>query len=78
MGQRMKGWVKWFNEIKGFGFIMPADGSTDVFFFFTSVRSEGYLTIRPGQAVEFDVVDGVKGPRAINIDLIDGSFTATA
>jgi CspA family cold shock protein len=61
-----KGTVKWFNEQKGFGFIEQEDGP-DVFVHFSAIQTEGFKTLHEGQAVEFDVEDGPKGPQASNI-----------
>ena len=64
-----KGTVKWFNDSKGFGFIEPDDGGEDVFVHFSSVKSEGFKTLREGQKVEFEVEDGPKGPQASNVEV---------
>lgn len=61
-----KGTVKWFNAQKGYGFITGEDGS-DIFVHFSGLKMEGYKTIDEGQAVEFDVIDGPKGPQAVNV-----------
>ncbi|HRX85030.1 MAG TPA: cold-shock protein [Phycisphaerae bacterium] len=63
----MRGTVKWFNDTKGFGFITPADGSTDVFVHHTSILSEGYRSLHEGDQVEFEVTEGEKGPKATNV-----------
>jgi len=60
------GTVKWFNETKGFGFITAEDG-TDVFAHFSAIQGEGFKTLAEGESVTFDVENGEKGPRAINI-----------
>ncbi|MDO5388722.1 MAG: cold-shock protein [Clostridia bacterium] len=62
----MQGTVKWFNAEKGFGFI-SAEGGNDVFVHFSAIKSDGYKTLEEGQKVEFDVVDGAKGPQAANV-----------
>ena len=62
-----QGTVKWFNAEKGFGFIAPSDGSADVFVHFSAIQSQGYKTLEEGQSVEFDVVQGQKGPQADNV-----------
>lgn len=62
----MIGKVKWFNPDKGFGFIETAEGK-DVFVHFSSIQAEGFKTLDEGQSVEFDVVQGGKGPQAANV-----------
>ncbi|MEX3953393.1 cold-shock protein [Paraburkholderia sp. EG287A] len=64
------GTVKWFNESKGFGFITPDDGSTDVFAHFSEIRVEGFKTLRENVRVRFDVKDGPKGKLATSIELL--------
>ena len=61
------GKVKWFNDSKGYGFITPDDGSKDVFVHHSAVVMEGFKTLAEGQAVEFEVVQGQKGPAAENV-----------
>ena len=62
----VKGTVKWFNETKGFGFIRQESGP-DVFAHFSEIASSGFKTLLEGQMVEFSVVQGQKGPNAVNI-----------
>ena len=62
----MQGTVKWFNAEKGFGFI-SAEGGNDVFVHFSAIQPDGYKTLEEGQKVEFEVVDGAKGPQAANV-----------
>ena len=62
----MTGTVKWFNAEKGFGFISREDGD-DVFVHFTAIQSEGFKTLEEGQTVEFDIVEGNRGPQAANV-----------
>ena len=64
------GVVKWFNDIKGFGFIASDDG-TDVFVHQTAIIAEGHRTLNEGQRVEFDVTQGDKGPKAENVKPVD-------
>jgi CspA family cold shock protein len=61
------GTVKWFNDAKGFGFIAPDDGSKDVFAHYSEIKSSGFKSLKEGQKVTFDVVDGPKGKQASNI-----------
>lgn len=61
------GTVKWFNPEKGFGFI-SVEGEDDVFVHFSAINTEGYKTLEEGQEVRFEVVDGVKGPQAANVE----------
>ena len=69
-----KGQVKWFNNAKGFGFILPEDGGADLFAHFSSIGMEGYKTLKAGQHVTFDLVDGPKGPHAANIMLAESEL----
>jgi len=61
------GQVKWFNNAKGFGFILPDDGGDDLFAHYSSISMEGYKTLKAGQTVSFDVIEGPKGLHAANI-----------
>ena len=61
-----EGTVKWFNDSKGFGFIEQADGK-DVFVHHTAIQAEGFKSLNEGDQVQFDVVDGPKGPQASNV-----------
>ncbi|MBM4019496.1 MAG: cold shock domain-containing protein [Planctomycetes bacterium] len=61
-----KGKVKWFNDQKGFGFI-EQEGGPDVFVHHTSIQGDGFKTLAEGEAVEFDVTKGPKGPKAENV-----------
>ena len=62
----MKGKVKWFDADKGFGFIEKAEGS-DVFVHFSAIQAEGFKTLDEGQEVEFDEIQGARGPQAANV-----------
>jgi CspA family cold shock protein len=63
---RLKGTVKWFNNAKGFGFIGREDGP-DVFVHYSAIMSEGYKSLQEGDPVEFEIVEGQKGPQAGNV-----------
>ena len=65
----MTGTVKWFNADKGFGFITSDDGN-DVFAHYSQIQKDGFKTLDEGQSVQFDVVDGAKGPQAENITVV--------
>ncbi|WP_233254418.1 cold-shock protein CspD [Salipaludibacillus keqinensis] len=62
----MTGKVKWFNAEKGFGFIEREDGD-DVFVHFSAIEGEGFKTLEEGQDVEFEIVEGDRGPQASNV-----------
>ena len=66
---RSTGKVKWFNETKGFGFI-EQDSGPDVFVHFSAIGGSGFKTLAEGQAVEFDVITGQKGPQAANVTVL--------
>ena len=61
------GTVKWFNDAKGFGFITPDGGGEDLFAHFSAITMNGFKTLKEGERVSFDVVDGAKGKQAANI-----------
>ena len=61
-----QGTVKWFNAEKGFGFI-EREGGDDVFVHFSAIQSDGFRSLEEGQAVEFDIVEGDRGPQAANV-----------
>ncbi len=67
---RTKGTVKWFNDAKGFGFITPEGGQGDCFVHHTAIQGSGFKSLREGEAVEFDVVAGKKGPAAENVVVV--------
>jgi len=62
------GVVKWFNNAKGYGFISPEGGGDDVFAHFTAITMEGYKTLKQGQKVDFDLVEGPRGLQATKIE----------
>ena len=66
MAERETGTVKWFDNAKGFGFIVRESGD-DVFVHFSSIRGEGYRSLEEGQQVEFEIVQGQKGPQAQDV-----------
>ncbi len=61
-----QGTVKWFSDSKGFGFIAPEEGD-DIFVHFTAIQAEGFRTLAEGDSVQFEIVDGPKGPQANNV-----------
>lgn len=61
------GIVKWFNDAKGFGFISPEGGGDDLFAHFSSIQMNGFKTLKEGQRVAFEIIDGPKGKQALNI-----------
>ena len=61
------GSVKWFNNAKGYGFILPDGGGEDLFAHYSAIQMDGYKTLNAGQKVSFDVVPGDKGLQALNI-----------
>ena len=64
---RTTGTVKWFNDAKGFGFITPEDGQKDCFVHHSASQAQGFKSLAEGERVEFDVVQGAKGPAAQNV-----------
>ena len=72
-----KGKVKWFNNAKGYGFIGREDGQ-DVFVHYSAIQSDGYKTLREGDEVEFDIIEGQKGPQADAVILVKGAAPGTA
>lgn len=61
------GTVKWFNNAKGYGFILSADGANDIFAHYSAITMDGYKTLKAGQEVTYDLVEGQKGLHATNI-----------
>ena len=66
---RLRGTVKWFNNAKGFGFIGREDGP-DVFVHYSAIQNEGYKSLQEGDQVEFEIVEGQKGPQAGNVSKV--------
>ena len=61
------GLVKWFNDAKGYGFIQQDGSDKDVFVHYTAIQGEGFKTLAEGQKVEFELIEGPKGPQAANV-----------
>ena len=66
------GTVKWFSDQKGYGFIVPDDGSKDLFVHHSNIAGEGFKTLQEGQKVEFEAAEGRKGPEAVNVQPVAG------
>ncbi|AGF46846.1 CspA family beta-ribbon cold shock protein [Candidatus Kinetoplastibacterium desouzaii TCC079E] len=64
---KLTGTVKWFNDAKGFGFITPDNGGEEIFAHFSSIQMDGFRTLKEGQKVSFEVIQGPKGKQALNI-----------
>jgi len=71
-----RGTVKWFNNAKGFGFILPDEGGSDLFAHYSSIEMEGYRTLKAGQVVSFDIEEGDKGLHASHIQAVESSASA--
>lgn len=69
------GVVKWFNNAKGYGFILPDEGKADVFAHYSAIHMQGYKTLKAGQAVRFEVQNGPKGMHAITIEALESGAT---
>ena len=71
------GKVKWFNNAKGYGFVLPDAGGEELFAHYSSIDMDGYRTLRAGQEVDFEVREGPKGLHAVNIRVVsEGDVTA--
>lgn len=75
---RQIGKVKWFNENKGYGFILQDEGGRDVFVHYSEIKEDGYRTLAEGEVVEFDVAESPKGPQAKDVVKNGGSKAAPA
>ncbi|KTD05927.1 Cold shock-like protein CspD [Legionella gratiana] len=71
-----RGEVKWFNNAKGWGFIIPENGGDDIFVHFSSIHGIGYKTLAPGQMVNYDVEQGDKGLHATNVLVLNETADA--
>ncbi len=69
------GTVKWFNDAKGYGFITLADGSKDCFVHHSAIQGGGFKSLAEGERVQFDIVQGQKGPAAENVVKLDSTTT---
>lgn len=65
------GRVKWFNNAKGYGFILPEDGGEDLFAHYSAIQMDGYKTLKAGQEVEYELKPGPKGMHAVNIRALE-------
>ncbi|TWH76817.1 CspA family cold shock protein [Azomonas agilis] len=65
------GKVKWFNNVKGYGFIVADEGSEDLFAHYSAIQMDGYRTLKAGQTVHFEITQGPKGLHAVNIRLME-------
>ena len=65
--QRTTGSVKWFSEARGYGFITPENAQDEVFVHFSAIQQEGFKTLRPGERVEFDLIENPTGRQAANV-----------
>ena len=72
-----RGKVKWFNDAKGYGFIEQESGS-DIFVHYTAITMEGFKTLAENQAVEYEVVEGPRGPQAANVAVVEGEVAESA
>ncbi len=67
-----QGTVRWFNNVKGYGFLGRENGEPDVFVHFSAIQVDGYKTVKEGEAVAFDIIQGEKGPQADKVILLKG------
>ena len=74
----LMGTVKWFNNAKGYGFILPEGGGEDLFVHYSSIQMEGYKTLKAGQAVHYDNQQGDKGSQAVNVSPADSTTESAA
>ena len=74
----LSGKVKWFNNAKGYGFIVADGGDEDLFAHYSAIQMDGYKTLKAGQPVSFDIIQGPKGLHAVNISNVTTSSEAPA
>lgn len=74
----LSGKVKWFNNAKGYGFILADGRDEDLFAHYSAIQMEGYKTLKAGQAVSFDIIQGPKGLHAVNISAAQAAQDAPA
>jgi CspA family cold shock protein len=74
---RHTGKVKWFNENKGYGFILSDEGARDIFVHYSEIRDDGYRTLAEGETVEYELMDSPKGPQAKSVLRNNKSVTAS-
>ncbi len=72
------GKVKWFNNAKGYGFILPDEGGDDLFAHYSSIQMDGYKTLKAGQEVQFEIIEGPKGLQATDIQAAEGADQESA
>jgi CspA family cold shock protein len=65
-----RGKVKWFNDLKGYGFITSSDNLEDIYVHHTDIRADGYKTLRQGESVEYDLTTSPEGPKARNVVVV--------
>ena len=70
IGNVTSGKVKWFNNAKGYGFVLPEEGGEDLFVHYSAIQMEGYKTLKAGQEVQFEIAEGPKGLHAVNIQAV--------
>ena len=73
---RIQGTVKWFNDAKGYGFI-AREGGPDVFVHFSAIQSAGFKSLAEGDRVEFEIVQGQKGPQASDVTKLEGGYSGS-
>jgi len=74
----MKGVVKWFSSQKGYGFVTPSDGGKDVFVHFSGIVGEGYKSLKEGDKVNFEIIEGPKGQQAGSVSVFDSAGVGEA